>query len=307
MFSLAYLTPTLILLTTYTYAATTKTYANAGKDWTEPACLPYGNKSLSPINILPTDIACDDAVFVDLSFAGASSPVASVVLAGDPATLRVRPASGAGALYLQNKAGTLLSYGLKEVVYRTPSEHGYNSTASVMEAQMSYTIDSIYVNYSSIKNVTVSVLFNQSTVDDDKLFSALVGALGKRDEDKLTPAALSTAFNITVNDLGTWDAGVNRPISFLTYNGTTTDATCNTGVMWVILEQQFTVSTTALATYQSVLNSATGVKTNAREVQNFYDVKVYRGGVICNDYFVRFAGFVFVYALLLIFVLKMLH
>lgn len=281
-----------------------KTYTNGGQDWTEEACIPYRNQRLSPINILPNDIVCDDGLFIDLQFKRASIYEAEVSFKGNPKTLKITTPPELSTLYLQNTNSTILSYGIREIVFRTPSEHGYNNTIKALEAQMFYKIDESFVNYTSIHNIALSAIYNEvENANTDMLFSALVDRMRLINPKKLTEFDLETSFNATFPGFEYLDKVLKKPLRFFMYNGTYTDDGCEPGLTWIILEQEFSVNANFLQIYKDMLNTITGVPANGRDVYNFYDVVVYKGGDKCDDFFIGFVWFVITYAFMLYFIL----
>lgn len=295
----------LIAILTLQKFAVQKTYADGGRYWTEENCSPFANKQLSPINIIPKDIACDDGFFADLHFSKNSTYQGFFSYRGDPKTLRIDIQSGTSTLYLQNKNSTILRYSVRELVFRTPSEHGYNSTVKPLEAQFFYEINESYRNYTSIHNIGVSMLYNEdASADDESLFSAFIDTIKGLEPKELTPKKLETPFSFIAPGFHHFSNVLQYPLKFLLYEGTKTDGNCEAGITWMILEQEFSVTPEYVQLYRDILHTIGEIKTNARAVQNFHDVMVYRGGAKCSDYFPDFVLFGVTYIFLMYFILK---
>lgn len=277
-------------------------YGQGGQDWPEDSCNPSINKIASPININTKNAKCSNEYFIDMMVSDDENQPFRIAFVGEPRTLRIRFGYKAFDIFVQFNNRRIFGYRLKELDFRTPSEHTIDGQRSPGEPQYTFVLHKRFRPYTDIHEIRLSFLFDVvDGTDMPNFFHLLIG--------KLKEIPYTSMLNTTeVNPIHTSAVGSSslntyftRPIQFWAYNGTATDGNCNEKLLRIIYKEKLIINRDDLTFYQNYLKNLTGIETNARTVMNPNEIAVYSCGTDCDDLLSDYMSFFLVYIILIYF------
>lgn len=276
-----------------------KDYKKGGADWPEPSCDPDVNFSVSPIEINRSKLSCSNKYIVDHYFSTSETQVVNFSYKGDPKSLRILVEPNFQKLFLKMDNSAIVSYTLKEIIFRVPAEHKFVGHDIDAEGQYFFTADGKNLGPGVMKNVIRSVFYIKAKNSTSALFLNIIAALSNITADTMRLSSKDHPIPVVLHNMGKLNTNKPHPYPYLVYKGTSTDGTCSDSVLWLLQETILDLPTDSLEYYKKYMELLGGISTNARTVVNTNDVAVYICGVKCEHSFKSFAWLFVLYSIVL--------
>lgn len=218
------------LLFAFVSACFGKTYGSGGADWPEPSCHTNLLNTVSPIKILTAQAVCSAKYALDYYFFNSGTQIVHLSYKGSPKTVRLSFGPTFQKLFLRVDGTRIVSYTLKELVFRVPPEHRLDDMDDLCaEGQSLFTADDPNLSGDYPRQIARSNFYVPTKSQTSGLFFSIVKALNNITADTMRLASERQPIPIVVGSMGALNTANPRPFKFFAYHGTDTRASARTG------------------------------------------------------------------------------